>query len=305
MSSIPVIHQSAGKGAAKAAAKRRRKSEAGGLNRRPGWVTYLILGITVLVAIFPIYYTAVLGSSDQQAISRNPMPQWFPDLTLFDKFGEIINSTSINFWRGTLNSLIIAVVVSISVVLFSTMAGFSFSKLNFRGRGPLLVFVIATMAVPTQLGVIPMYILATKFGWIGSIQAVIIPALVTAFGVFWMTQYIGEALPYELVEAARVDGASVFRTFRSIVLPAARPAASMLALFTFVAQWTNFFWPSIVLNQSNPTLPIVIRSLQATYFVDYSLLLAGVFLVTLPLIVVFAFTGKQLVAGIMQGAVKG
>ncbi len=305
MSSIPVIHQSAGKGAAKAAAKRRRKSEAGGLNRRPGWVTYLILGVTVLLAIFPIYYTAVLGSSDQQSISRNPMPQWFPDLTLFDKFAEIINSTSINFWKGALNSLIIAVVVSISVVLFSTMAGFSFSKLNFRGRGPLLVFVIATMAVPTQLGVIPMYILATQFGWVGSIQAVIIPALVTAFGVFWMTQYIGEALPYELVEAARVDGASVFRTFRSIVLPAARPAASMLALFTFVAQWTNFFWPSIVLNQSNPTLPIVIRSLQATYFVDYSLLLAGVFLVTLPLIVVFAFTGKQLVAGIMQGAVKG
>ena len=305
MSSIPVIHQSAGKGAAKAAAKRRRKSEAGGLNRRPGWVTYLILGVGVMLAIFPIYYTAVLGSSDQQSISRNPMPQWFPDLTLFDKFAEIINSTSINFWKGALNSLIIAVVVSISVVLFSTMAGFSFSKLNFRGRGPLLVFVIATMAVPTQLGVIPMYILATQFGWVGSIQAVIIPALVTAFGVFWMTQYIGEALPYELVEAARVDGASVFRTFRSIVLPAARPAASMLALFTFVAQWTNFFWPSIVLNQSNPTLPIVIRSLQATYFVDYSLLLAGVFLVTLPLIVVFAFTGKQLVAGIMQGAVKG
>ncbi|TNU76823.1 carbohydrate ABC transporter permease [Miniimonas arenae] len=302
MSSLPVVAQTAGPRAARAAARRRG---SGGVNRRPRWVTYVILAVVIVISIFPLYYTAVLGSSDQQAISRDPFPQLFPDLSLFDRFAEIMGSTAINFWNGAVNSAVIAVVVSLSTVLFSTLAGFSFAKLRFRGRGPLLVFVIATMAVPTQLGVIPMYILATRLGWVGSIEAVIVPALVTAFGVFWMTQYLGEALPYELVEAARVDGASVLRTFWSVALPAARPAAAMLALFTFVAQWTNFFWPSIVLNQSNPTLPIVVRSLQATYFVDYSLLMAGVLLVTLPLIVVFLFTGKQLVAGIMQGAVKG
>ncbi len=104
------------------------------------------------------------------------------------------------------------------------------------------------MAVPTQLGVIPMFILMSDLGWIGKLQAVIVPALVTAFGVFWMTQYLSESLPYELIEAARVDGASMFRTFWSIALPAARPAAAMLGLFTFVQQWTNFFWPSIVLE---------------------------------------------------------
>ncbi|MFP3714870.1 carbohydrate ABC transporter permease [Puerhibacterium sp. TATVAM-FAB25] len=303
MSSVPVVAQTAGPAAARAAA--RRRPATGGHQRRPRWVTYTFLGVVLLVSVFPIWFTLILGSSTPEAISRSALPQLLPDGSLLDRFADVMGSDAINFWKAAWNSVAVAVLTSLSVVLFSTLAGFSFAKLRFRGRGPLLVFVIATMAVPTQLGVIPMYILMSDIGWIGKLQAVIVPALVTAFGVFWMTQYLGEALPYELIEAARVDGASMFRTFWSIALPAARPAAAMLGLFTFVQQWTNFFWPSIVLNQNNPTLPLVVRSLQSNYFVDYSLVMAGVFLVTLPLIVIFIFTGRQLVAGIMQGAVKG
>ena len=309
MSSIPVVAQTAGAGAARAAARRPSKRPVrkgtGGYTRRPGWVTYTILGLVLLVSVFPLYFTLILGSSTPEAISKDALPQLVPDMSLFTQFAEVIGSSAINFWKAFTNSVIIAVITSLSVVLFSTLAGYSFAKLRFRGRGPLLVFVIATMAVPTQLGVIPMFILMSDLGWIGKLQAVIVPSLVTAFGVFWMTQYLSESLPFELIEAARVDGASMFRTFWSIALTAARPAAAMLGLFTFVQQWTNFFWPSIVLNQENPTLPLVVRSLQANYFVDYSLVMAGVFLVTLPLIVLFIFTGRQLVAGIMQGAVKG
>ncbi|WP_369369657.1 carbohydrate ABC transporter permease [Promicromonospora sp. Populi] len=305
MSSVAVTAQTAGPAAAKVAARRRRGAASGSTTRRASWVVYALLGITLLISIFPLYFTLLLGSSDPVEISRNPVPQWLPDLSLFTQFATVIESTQINFWRALANSLIIAVLVSAAVVLFSTLAGYSFAKLRFRGRGPLLVFVIATMAVPTQLGVIPMYILMSDLDWIGKLQAVIVPALVSAFGVFWMTQYLSEALPYELIEAARVDGASMLRTFWSIALPAARPAAAMLGLFTFVQQWTNFFWPSIVLNSENPTLPLVVKSLQSNYFVDYSLVMGGVFLVTLPLLVIFAFVGKQLVAGIMQGAVKG
>ncbi|MCA5892799.1 carbohydrate ABC transporter permease [Isoptericola sp. NEAU-Y5] len=307
MSSVAVTAQTAGPRAARAAAQRRdrRHRASRSASRRPGWVSYTLLGVALLISAFPLYFTLLLGSSDPQSIAQNAVPQWLPDLSIFEKFATVIESSQINFYLALLNSVVIAVVVSASVVLFSTLAGYSFAKLQFRGRGPLLVFVIATMAVPTQLGVIPLYILMTDIGWIGKIQAVIVPALVAAFGVFWMTQYLSEALPYELIEAARVDGASMIRTFWSIALPAARPAAAMLGLFTFVQQWTNFFWPSIVLNQSNPTLPLVIQSLQATYFVDYSLVMAGIFLATLPLLVIFAFVGRQLVAGIMAGAVKG
>ena len=109
----------------------------------------------------------------------------------------------------------------------------------------------------------------------------------------------------ELIEASRVDGASTLRTFWSIALPAARPGAAMLGLFTFIATWTNFFWPFIILDPGNPTLPVALQQLQAAYFVDYSLVLNGVVLMALPLIVLFVFAGKQLVSGIMQGAVKG
>jgi cellobiose transport system permease protein len=305
MSSVAVTAQTAGPGAAKAAVRRRTRRSYGAGTRRAGWIVYALLGTTLLISVFPLYFTLLLGSSDPVAISQNAVPQWLPDLSLFTQFRTVIEATQINFWLALVNSLIIAIVVSASVVLFSTLAGYSFAKLRFRGRGPLLVFVIATMAVPTQLGVIPLYILMSDLDWIGKLHAVIVPGLVAAFGVFWMTQYLSEALPYELIEAARVDGASMIRTFWSIALPAARPAAAMLGLFTFVQQWTNYFWPSIVLNSENPTLPLVVKSLQSNYFVDYSLVMGGVFLVTLPLLVIFAFVGKQLVAGIMQGAVKG
>jgi cellobiose transport system permease protein len=305
MSSVAITAQTAGKGAARAAARRRSTRATRSAARRPGWVTYTLLGVALLISVFPLYFTLMLGSSDPVAIAQNAVPQWLPDASLFQQFATVVESTQINFWKALLNSVIIAVVVSASVVFFSTLAGYAFAKLSFRGRRPLLVFVIATMAVPTQLGVIPMYILMSEIGWTGKIQAVIVPGLVAAFGVFWMTQFLSEALPYELIEAARVDGASMIRTFWSVALPAARPAAAMLGLFMFVQQWTNFFWPSIVLNQNNPTLPLVVRSLQATYFVDYSLVMGGIFLVTLPLLVIFAFVGRQLVAGIMAGAVKG
>ena len=210
-----------------------------------------------------------------------------------------------NFWKALVNSIIVSTVTAASTVFLSTLAGFAFAKLRFKGSGPLLVAVIATMAVPVQLGVVPLYIAMSKLGWTGTLGAVIIPALVTAFGVFWMTQYLSQALPTELIEAARVDGCSMIRTFWHLGLTAARPAAAMLALFTFTTTWNNFFWPFIVLDQQNPTLPVALSLLQANYFVDYSLVLAGVLVATLPLLILFIFTGRQLVSGIMQGAVKG
>ncbi|MBL0886333.1 carbohydrate ABC transporter permease [Myceligenerans indicum] len=307
MSSVAATAQSAGKGAARAAARRLARSQHGAASavRRPGWITYTILAVVLVISAFPLYYTLLLGSSDQVSISQQALPQLLPDVSIFTRFADVMSSSQINFWLALTNSVIIAVVVSVATVLTSTLAGFSFAKLRYPGRNALLVFVIATMAVPTQLGVIPMYILMSELSWIGKIQAVIVPALVSAFGVFWMTQYLESALPYELIEAARVDGASMIRTFWSIAMPAALPAASMLGLFIFVMQWTMFFWPSIVLGSANPTLPIAVQNLTAGYHDDYSLIMAGVFLVTLPLLIVFAFVGRQLVAGIMQGAVKG
>lgn len=273
-------------------------------SRRPGWVTYALLTLVFAASVFPLYYAAILGSSTRVEIAQSPLPRLLPGPNLLANIGAIITNHQIDFWASFVNSVLVAAVVSIATVFFSTLAGFSFAKLGFRGKNALYVFVIATMAIPMQLGTVPMFIMMKDFGWIDSLAALIVPNLVAAFGVFWMTQYLSEALPYELIEAARVDGASVFRTFWSVALPAARPAAATLALFTFVGSWNNFFWPSVVLR-TQMTLPLVIPQLSGAFTADHALIMSGVFLIALPLLIAFVFLGKQLVSGVMAGAVKG
>jgi len=271
---------------------------------RPRLRIYVFLGAVVLGSVFPLYWSLIIGSGDSTTLYDQDK-SWLPGANFLANATAVISNPSVNFWGALRNSILVSGTVAVSVVLFSTLAGFAFAKLKFPGRSWLLVFVVATTAVPTQLGVVPLFILMSKLGWTGSIGAVIVPGLVTAFGVFWMTQYIGQVLPDEILESARMDGANSFVSFWYIVLPLARPAASMLALFTFIATWTNFFWPFIVLDSRNPTLPVALRILQANYFVDYSVVLAGALLATLPLILLFTVAGRQLVTGIMQGAVKG
>jgi cellobiose transport system permease protein len=165
--------------------------------------------------------------------------------------------------------------------------------------------VLATMMVPAQLGVVPLFILVAKLGWVNHLQAVILPTLVSAFGVVFMRQYLIRALPTEIIEAAVVDGASTFRIFRSIVLPAARPAMAVLGMLTFLTAWNDFFWPIIALSSQNPTVQVALNSLGQGYVPDRSIILAGTLIGTVPVLVVFALLGKQIVGGILEGAVKG
>ena len=252
--------------------------------QRPGWKAYGFLTAVMLGSMFPIYWSFLIGSGDASTINQQDVV-WWPGGNFIANSIEVLESDSVNFWKAIGNSIIVSTVVAASVVMFSTLAGFAFAKLRFRGRNGLLIFVIATMAVPTQLGVVPLFIAMSQLQLAGTLWAVILPALVSAFGVFWMTQYLAQALPYELIEA--------------------RPAAAMLALFIFIATWTNFFWPFIVLDRQNPTLPVALSLLQSNYFVDYSVVMAGVILSTIPLLILFVIAGRHLVSGIMQGAVKG
>jgi cellobiose transport system permease protein len=272
--------------------------------QRPGWIVYAALAAVIVASLFPFYWSLLIGSGDSTTV-RDPNMSWIPGANFIENSITVIRNPAVNFWKALGNSIIVSTTVGITTVVLSTLAGFAFAKLRFKGNSVLFVAVIATMAVPVQLGIVPLYILMAEYGWTGTLGAVILPALVTAFGVFWMTQYMQQALPTELIEAARVDGCNMIRTFWHVAIPAARPAAAMLFLFTFVTAWNNFLWPLIILDQSNPTLPVALSMLQANYFVDYSLVLAGVLLATVPLLILFVFTGRQLVTGIMQGAIKG
>jgi cellobiose transport system permease protein len=229
-------------------------------------------------------------------------PPLLPGGQFWTNVAEVLDT--VPFWKALLNSVIVSTVITVSVVGFSTLAGYAFAKLRFRGKEGLMVFVIATLAVPTQLGIIPLFIVMRQFGWTGTLGAVIIPTLVTAFGVFFMRQYLVDVIPDELIEAARVDGASMIGTFWHVGVPAARPAMAILSLFTFMTAWTDYLWPLLVVPQ-NPTLQVALSQLQSAKYVDYSIVLSGALLATLPLLLLLIVAGKQLISGIMQGAVKG
>lgn len=269
---------------------------------RPGFIVYAVLTVVFISAAFPLWWSFIIGSGDASSLRERP---WWPGGNFLDNALAVVSNPAVNFWAALWNSIYSSFLIAASVVITSTLAGWAFAKLRFLGGPALLAFVVATMAVPQQLGVVPLYILFSDLGWTGTIGAIIVPALTSAFGVFWMTQYLRQAVPHELIEAARVDGASMIRTFWTVGVPAARPAAAMLFLFIFVGAWNNFFWPFIVLDRQNPTLPVALSLLQSNYFVDYSIVLAGVVLATIPLLLLFIFAGRQLVSGIMAGAVKG
>jgi cellobiose transport system permease protein len=279
------------------------------LSRRLGSAgpfTYLFLALSAAVSLFPLYWSLVVASHDNSAISAYP-PVLTPGGQLWHNLGRLFDSGEVNvdFWTALANSALVATVVTAAVVFFSALAGFAFAKLRFRGRKALLVTVIATMLVPVQLGVIPLYIEMIHFGWVNHLQAVIAPNLVTAFGVFLMRQYIVGSVSDELIDAARVDGCYTLGVFWHVVLPAVRPVAAVLGLLTFMTTWNDFFWPLVVLSPRNPTVQVAVSTLASGYVEDYALVLTGTFVSILPLLAVFLFLGRQIIGGIMTGAVKG
>jgi len=281
----------------------RRRSRGGnaGIGSRPGFLTYGLLAAFVIGSAYPLWWSFVVGSGTNA--TRGETLPLLPGGNFLANAATVLDA--IPFWLALGNSFVISAVITVSVVSFSTLAGYAFAKLRFRGRDGLMIFVIATMAIPTQLGIIPLFMVMRELGWTGTIGAVIVPTLVTAFGVFFMRQYLVDVIPDELIEAARMDGANQFRTFLTVGVPAARPAMAILGLFTFMTAWTDYLWPLIVLSPQNPTLQTALSQLQSGYYVDYSVVLTGAVLATLPLLVLFIVAGRQLVSGIMAGAVKG
>ena len=268
-----------------------------------GWGTYVLLGTILLISVFPLYWTLVAASQDNAAISKAP-PTLIPGSHLLDNVRKAFTETDMRL--ALINSTIVAGTVTLSVVLTSTLAGFAFAKIRFRGRNALLGLVVATMMVPPQLGIIPLYIMmANWLHWSNQVQALILPSAASAFGVFFMRQYLVSALPTELLEAGRIDGCSTLRLYWHVVLPVARPAAAVLGLLTFMAAWNDLFWPLVVMTQQNPTVQVSLSALQGGYVKDYSLVLTGALISTLPMLVVFGLMGRQILGGIMQGAVKG
>lgn len=280
-----------------------KRARGAGRHRHAGWISYAVLSLFAAGSLFPLLWTAIAASRNTTRLAQTPPPFWFG--------GNLVRNlriawTDANMGTALFNTLLVAGTVAAGTVLFSTLAGFAFAKLRFRFKNLLLLLVIGTMMVPPQLGVVPLYMLIAELSWTDRLQAVVLPTLVSAFGVFFMRQYLLQALPTELVEAARVDGASSWRVVWHVVFPAARPAMAVLGMLTFVLAWNDFFWPIIALTQNgNPTVQVALTGLGRGYIPDQSVIMAGALLGTLPLLLAFVIFGKHIVGGIMTGAVKG
>ncbi|GAA2146330.1 carbohydrate ABC transporter permease [Glycomyces algeriensis] len=281
----------------------RARARMRALREQPGRLAYLTMVAVLFFSGFPLYYSFVVASRDNSALAQVPPPV-LPGANLVANVERVF--ATVPFGTALWNSAVVSVSVTASVVFFSTLAGFAFAKLEFKGAKVLLLAVVATMMVPVQLGVIPLFMLMVELEWTDTLWAVIAPGLVSAFGVFFMTQYLRGALPGSLIESARMDGASTFRIFWQIVLPAARPAAVVLGVLTFLTSWNDYFWPLIVLSSpEQQTVQVALSTLSGGYVTDQALVLTGTMLATLPLLAVFALLGKYMISGIMQGAVKG
>ena len=277
-----------------------------------GMWNYVLLVLAILGSAFPIYWMFIVSTGTDVYLATIPPPV-LPGSNFVHNISVVLGNASeagrsynnAQFGSSMVNSVIVTVIVTAATLFFCSLAGFAFAKLRFKGRDALMVTVILTLTIPNQLGIVALFIIISKFGWQQQLVAVIVPALVSAFGVFYMRQFIEDSVPDELVESARVDGASTFRVYWNIVLPIIRPALGVLGLLTAVGAWNEFQWALIALGSGDhPTVGVALSRLASGNYVKYRIVLAGSLLATLPLILMLAVGGKQIVQGIMEGAIK-
>src|SRR5690606_36173240 len=210
----------------------------------------------VFLSFFPFYWMIVIASRTNDAANAWP-PPFLPGGNLGENIQRVLTNEDANIFKGLLNSILVSGTITVATVFFGALAGFAFAKLRFRGKNALLLVILASMMVPIQLGVLPLYLLMAELGWLNRMPAVTVPFLISGFGIFMMRQYAEQSVPNELIEAARVDGCSTWRIFWHVVAPALRPAAAVLGLLTFMEQWNQFFWPFVVLaDPANPTVQV-------------------------------------------------
>ncbi|MET0855081.1 MAG: carbohydrate ABC transporter permease [Microterricola sp.] len=254
-----------------------------------------------VLMVLPFYWLLIATTYDAKEIFSTP-PHFLPGTAFVDNFVGLFRDTM--FGRSMLNSLLVSTTYTVLGLVVCTAAGYAFAKFRFRGQGFLFGAVLVTLALPSQVTLVPLFQIMVSLGWLDSYQALILPNLALPFGIFLMRQTM-YAIPDEMIQAARIDGAKEFRVFAGIVVPTIRPAIAALAIFLFLAQWNDFVYPLVVLRTPESyTVPVALASLQGIGTTDYGQLLMGTMLSMLPVLILFLFLQRHFVAGILAGAVK-
>ncbi|ALS27134.1 sugar ABC transporter ATP-binding protein [Paenibacillus sp. 32O-W] len=263
----------------------------------------IVLWTIGILFLLPLYWLFVSSLKSDSEITRFP-PTYWPETFVWSNFPEIWEQ--LNFHVSFSNSFIVSVPTVFLTVLFSSMAGYAFSKKRFLGREALFTFLIATMTVPPTVLLLPLYFIITKMGMFDSLIGLIIPFSVTVFAIFFTKQYIDD-IPTDMLEAAKVDGSGDFRTFFTIIIPLIRPALTALIIIDFVQNWNSFTMPLVLLQSEDKfTIPLKLALMsQDTVATPWSKILAANLLSLMPVLILFLAMQKHFVAGLMAGSVKG
>jgi multiple sugar transport system permease protein len=263
---------------------------------------YALLVIGAVLALLPMVWMVSASLMPSGEASSFP-PHFFPTSPTLTHYTDLF--TRLNLGRYLLNSAFVAVVVTSASLIINAMAGYAFAKLRFRGRDRLFRLLSTGLVLPVQVAMLPLFLLLKNMGLINTYWGVIIPGLASIFGIFLVRQY-ALAIPDEMLDAARVDGASEFRIFWSIVVPGIMPILATLSIWTFLATWNDFMWPLIVLSDaSHYTLPVALANLSGEHVQDTELMMAGSVLTVIPVMLVFLFLQRYYIQGVMAGSVKG
>ena len=272
--------------------------------RREGLASVALHGAILVfgaLSLIPLLWmvSASLMASGEASTFPPPLVPHAPTLVHYrDLFGRL------SLGRYAANSAFIAVVTTVASLAINASAGYAFAKLRFPGRDRTFRALAAGLAIPVQVAMLPLFLLIKSLGLVNNYGGVIIPGLASIFGIFLVRQYT-LAIPDDLLDAARIDGASEFRVFRSIVLPTIRPVLATLALWTFLATWNDFMWPLIVLSDDRRyTLPVALAGLVGEHAQDIELMMAGAVITVLPVLVLFLFLQRYYVEGVTEGSVK-
>lgn len=230
-------------------------------------------------------------------------PRLVPSRVTFEHYRDLL--VRMRLGRSFANSMIVSVISTLISLVFNSMAGYAFAKLRFRRRDRIFTWLIAAMAIPAQVAMLPLFLLLKTIGLVNTYVGAMIPLMATIYGIFLVRQFM-VGIPDDVIAAARIDGASEWRIYRYVILPLARPVLATLAIFTFMSAWNDFMWPLIILtDQRKYTLPVALANLSGEHFQDLELMMAGSVITVIPVLLLFFVLQKQYIAGIMAGSVKG
>lgn len=271
-------------------------------SRAAVWGVNGLLALVALLALFPLFWMLSVSLMPLGSASTFPPPLLPLHPTLANYRALFVGA---DLGRYLLNSLIVSGGITLGSLACNVLAGYAFAKLRYAGRERTFSLLLGALVIPTQVAMMPLFLLARELHIVNSYAGVILPSLASIFGIYLVRQY-ARAIPTEMLEAARIDGASEFRIFARVVLPLLKPIILTLTILTFLTAWNDFMWPLIILTDSDRyTMPVAVASLSGEHFQDLELMMASAVITIIPVLALFFVLQKQYIAGMMAGSVKG